>query len=41
MKEDKTVQKSNILPKPVGVKTILDYNNNKYKNKSQIIMEQY
>jgi hypothetical protein len=41
LKEDKTIQNSNLIKKPSGVKTILDHNNCKYKSRSQLIMEQY
>lgn len=40
-RDDKIVQKSNILKKPAGVRSILEYNNNKYKTRSQIIMQEY
>lgn len=38
MKTDKLVDKT-LVKKPSGVKTILEYNNNKYKTRSQLIME--
>jgi|TARA_B110000305_G_C19035387_1_gene445709 hypothetical protein len=41
MREDKTIEKSHLVKKPAGKKTILNYNNNKYKTRSQLIMEQY
>lgn len=41
MKTDKIVEKSSLVKKPSGVKSILEYNNNKYKTRSQLIMEQY
>ena len=41
MKTEKTVEKSKLVKKPAGTKTILDYNNNKYKTRSQLIMELY
>jgi hypothetical protein len=34
IKEDKTVEKSNLVKKPSGVKSILDFNNSKYKSRS-------
>jgi len=34
MKTEKTVEKSKLVKKPSGTKTILDYNNNKYKTRS-------
>lgn len=34
MKVEKTVSKSNMIKKPSGTKTILEYNNNKYKTRS-------
>ena len=40
MKTEKIVDKA-LVKKPSGVKTILEYNNNKYKTRSQLIMEQY
>ena len=40
MKTEKIVEKT-LVKKPSGVKTILEYNNNKYKTRSQLIMEQY
>jgi hypothetical protein len=41
MKVEKTISKSNMVKKPAGTKTILEYNNNKYKTRSQLIMELY
>jgi len=41
MKEDHNVQKSHLIKKPSGVKSILEFNNSKYKSRSQLIMEQY
>ena len=41
MNEDKIVFKSNLLHKPAGVRSNLEYNNNKYKTRSQIIMQEY
>ena len=41
MKTEKTVEKSKLVKKPAGTKSILDYNNNKYKTRSQLIMELY
>ena len=40
MKADKNIEK-NLVKKPSGTKSILDFNNSKYKTKSQLIMEQY
>ena len=34
MRDDKTVEKSNLIPKPAGMRTLLEYNNNKYKTRS-------
>ena len=41
MREDHVIGKSNLVKKPAGKKSILNYNNNKYKTRSQLIMEQY
>ena len=41
MKTERIVDKSKLVKKPSGKKSILDYNNNKYKTRSQLIMEQY
>ena len=41
MKTERIVEKSKMGKKPAGQKSILDYNNNKYKTRSQLIMEQY
>lgn len=41
MKTEKLVQKSSMVKKPSGVKSILEYNNNKYKTRSQLIMDEY
>ena len=41
MQTDKVVAKSKLVKKPAGVKSHLEYNNNKYKTRSQLIMEQY
>jgi hypothetical protein len=30
-----------MVKKPSGVKSILEYNNNKYKTRSQLIMDEY
>ena len=38
MKTEKIVQKSNLVKKPAGTKSILEYNNNKYKTRSELIM---
>ena len=40
-RDDKVVQKSNIIKKAAGVRSLLEYNNNKYKTRSQIIMQEY
>lgn len=41
MKTERVVDKSKLVKKPSGKKSILEYNNNKYKTRSQLIMEQY
>lgn len=35
------MQKSHLIKKPAGVRSLLEYNNNKYKTRSQIIMQEY
>jgi hypothetical protein len=40
MKTDKIVEK-NLIKKASGQKSILEFNNSKYKTRSQLIMEQY
>jgi hypothetical protein len=40
MKAEKIIEK-NLVKKPSGQKSILEFNNSKYKTKSQLIMEQY
>lgn len=39
MQTDNLIKKSHLVKKPHGVKTHLEYNNNKYKTRSQLIME--
>lgn len=41
MRTDTIVKKSKLVHKPSGEKSILEYNNNKYKTRSQLIMDQY
>ena len=41
MKTERHILKSNIIKKPAGSKSIVDFSNNKYKPRSQLIMEQY
>ena len=41
MKADTIVKKSKLVHKPSGEKSILEYNNYKYKTRSQLIMDQY
>jgi hypothetical protein len=40
MKSERIIEK-NLIKKPSGQRSILDFNNSKYKTKSQLIMEQY
>lgn len=41
MKTDNIILHSKLTKKPAGEKSFLEYNNNKYKTRSQLIMEQY
>lgn len=41
MHSDKIIQKSDLVKKNAGERSLLEYNNNKYKTKSQIIMQEY
>jgi hypothetical protein len=41
MHTDKIIQKSDLVKKNAGERSLLEYNNNKYKTKSQIIMQEY
>jgi hypothetical protein len=41
LNEDKIVYKSKLIKKPAGVRSLLDFNNSKYKTRSQIIMQEY
>ena len=41
LRDDQTVQKSSLVHKTSGQRTILDHNNAKYKSRSQLIMENY
>ena len=40
MKENKNVEE-NLIKKPAGKKSIIEFNNCKYKTRSQLIMEHY
>ena len=40
-KDDRSIAKSNLIRKPAGERTLLDYNNAKYKTRSQIIIDEY
>ena len=34
LNEDSTIYKSDLIKKPAGVRTLLEYNNNKFKTRS-------
>lgn len=41
MKDEHILDKSNLIPKPAGVTPLVEYASQKYKPRSQLIMEQY
>jgi hypothetical protein len=41
MKTENSIQKSNLVKKPAGSKSLLEFQNCKYKPRSRLIMEQY
>lgn len=38
---EETLKKSHLIPKPAGQRTLLDFNNSKYKTRSQVIIDEY
>lgn len=40
-KDDRQIAKSNLIKKPAGERSLLEYNNAKYKTRSQIIIDEY
>lgn len=41
LKEDKNIKNSNLVKKPAGKMSLIEYNNCKYKKRSDLIMEFY